>query len=117
MFTKGSHVQQMNCNCSDLIFICLAFFAGHCWQHLRGGLGLFQAWHIVWDQRAEGAETPENFQDHQVKMRLFIMELNYAHVVALFLVCVCFTELFSEIVCDFFLSDTGPLSETWLCPS
>ena len=47
-------------------------------------MGLFQAWYIVWDQRAEGAEAPENFQDHQVRMRLFIMELNDPLVVALF---------------------------------
>lgn len=29
-------------------------------------MGLLQTWHVIWDQRAEGAETFENFQDHQV---------------------------------------------------
>lgn len=47
----------------------LAQFAGHCWQHLRGSLGLLQTWHVLWDQRAEGAAASEDIQDHQVSWK------------------------------------------------
>lgn len=45
-------------------FSLFGLFVGHRWEHLRGGLGFLQAWHIVWDQRSEGAETSQNLQDH-----------------------------------------------------
>lgn len=49
-------------------FSLFGLFVGHRWEHLRGGLGFLQAWHIFWDQRSEGAETSQNLQDHQVSL-------------------------------------------------
>lgn len=52
----------------------LSCVSGHCWQHLWGSLGFLQARHVLWDQRTEGAETPENIQNNQVRKTKWVLE-------------------------------------------
>lgn len=44
----------------------VASSAGNCRQHLWGGLGLLQTWHVFWNQCSQGAAASEDLQDHQV---------------------------------------------------
>lgn len=83
----------------------LTCFAGYCRQHLWGGLGLLQAWHVIWDQRTEGTETSENFQDYQVSgtTKRTAFQLNKAWVVVY--LCLYFHRLLfknDKKICDFF---------------